>query len=146
MKTLEGRGELVFRTDLAIFAAVVAAAALVIGRSTPAQLHTATVWALLGSVLFLIPSLCYGALVQSGTSKYSLTKEQTLQTMVREKWDAPEREARFIIASRDVESIGTLRTANQRRAKRLQRAVFFQITFVLLVVVAVVVEAFARIG
>lgn len=42
MKTLESRGERVLRTDLAVLAAVVAGLTLLLGRSVPQHLHTAT--------------------------------------------------------------------------------------------------------
>lgn len=144
MKTLEGRGERVLRTDLAILAAVVAGLTLLLGRSVPQHLHTATFWTLVASAVLLTPSLCCAALVQGATSKYSLTDGPTLRRMVDEKWDVPEREARFVVANRDIESISTLRVANNRRARLLRFAVLFQVAFVVGLIAAVTVEIVSR--
>ncbi|KJV02861.1 hypothetical protein ACN9MI_09870 [Rhodococcoides fascians] len=144
-KTLEGRGGLIFRNDLAIVTAVVAIAAFAIGRFGPFRIETASFVVLGLSVCALVPSLIYSAVVQSGTSQYSLVSDETLNMMIGEKWGSSENHARFIVAARNVETLQTLRKANQSRAQNLKLALRLQIAFVFLLIAAVLTEVGLRI-
>lgn len=145
MKTLQGRGALILKTDLAVLTAAGALAALTIGRSSSFRLAPETATFVVLGLLAFIFSLAYSALVQAGTSDYMLTDDKILDLMVGAKWQAAADEARFVVANRGVDTIKSLDRANALRAKRLQKALAFQLAYVLLLVLATVFEICARI-
>lgn len=145
MKTLEGRGALILRTNLAILGAAAAIATFTIGRS-PSGLHISA-WTAAGAFVALVAfvlSLVYAARVQGGTSDYKLTSDETLNLMVGDKWGVSANEAGNITSKRNVESIQSLRPANNDRAKRLQKALRYEIVFILLLVATGAAEIIAR--
>jgi hypothetical protein len=145
MKTLESRGALILRTDLAIIGAAAALATFTIGRS-PTGLHVA-LWTGIGAGLALVAfvvSVVYAARVQGGTSDYKLTSDSTLDKMVGEKWGVSANEAAKITSKRNVESIQSLRPENDARANRLKWALRYQIAFILLLVAAATTEIAVR--
>jgi hypothetical protein len=145
MKTLEGRGALILRTDLAIIGAAAALATFTIGRS-PTGLHM-SLWTAIGAGLALLAfvvSVVYAARVQGGTSDYKLTTDGTLNLMVGEKWGVSANEAANITSKRNVEVIQSLRPENDDRAKRLKWALRCQIAFILLLVVTSIAEIAVR--
>lgn len=147
MKTLEGRGALILRTDLAIIGAAAALATFTIGRP-PTSFHI-SVWTAIGASLALVAfvfSVVYAARVQGGTSDYKLTSDETLDKMVGEKWGVSANEAGKIISNRNVESIKSLRPENGERANRLKKALRFQIAFILLLVATATTEIVARLN
>jgi hypothetical protein len=145
MKTLEGRGALILRTDLAILGGAAALATFTLGRSaSPLHVSPATAVGAILSLIAFVVSILHAARVQGGTSDYMLTSDETLDKMVGEKWRAPAEEAGLITSKRNVESIQSLRPENEVRAKRLKKALRFQIAFILLLVVTGTIEIGAR--
>jgi hypothetical protein len=140
MKTLEARGALILRTDLALLAAGAAIATFTIGRSSILHVSPFAAVVALAAVGSFVFSMTYASRVQAGTSEYMLTSDDTLDLMVGEKWRVPAAEAGQIAAIRDVEFIKSVRPENQARANRLKTALNFQIAFVLLLVLAGAVE------
>jgi hypothetical protein len=146
MKTLEGRGALILRTDLALLTAAAAIATFTIGRSMPLHVAPITAFVTLIAVGTFVLSVIFAARVQAGTSEYMLTSDSTLDLMVGEKWNVSDGEAGQIAAIRDVEFVKSVRPENQVRANQLKRALRSQIAFVLLLVLAGSVEVCDRLG
>ena len=146
MKTLEGRGALILRTDLAFLTAVAAIATFTIGRASPFYVSPITaVLAVVGVAAFVV-SIVFAARVQAGTGKYMLTDDKTLDLMVGEKWAVSASEAGKTAAKRDVEFIQSIRPQNEERAGRLKKALGFQIAFILFFVLAGGIEIGNRVG
>lgn len=146
MQTLEARGARICQTNLAILTGGIAVAAFLLGKLNPSAITPVSGAVLTDALLALIASLVYGSVVQAGTSKYLLADKDTLGKMVGSKWQRPTSEARFNCARRDVETINSLSEENETRAKRLQKALDFQIAFVVLVSLAIAIEIAGRVA
>lgn len=145
MGTLIARGEVIVRTVLSILTVFVAITALAVGASVGVRPSGIT-WVILGvSAVLGLASMYLGSLAQAAPSDLMTTDEQTIAQMVGRRWnpsagDDPLR----IVARRTAEAIESLRAANEKRARRARRALFFQFSFITVVLFAVATEVFIQ--
>jgi hypothetical protein len=124
-EALDSRGVSVVTTSSGLATAVFALGALVTGQKNFVP-DKVTVWSLLaGLALFAIAALC--GMMANRTIPYEVTSPETLQEMRTGHWTDDEVDARNIVVYRNIHTITTLRSGNNRKAWWVTRALVFQL-------------------
>jgi len=114
-KALEARGGYIVSSSGALFTLIIGLAVVVAGSGFTIH-HPAAVGFAIASTVTFVGAAIVGLAVQGMNSKYDLTSDETLTSMVTERWGESAEAALFVTARRNVETIGSLRKSNDSKA------------------------------
>ena len=140
----DARGLGVLTTSSALIALVFSLTVLITGKDLKIAKVSSIVLAAVALVAFLVAGI--SGLLANKLRNSSTVLIEGMERMVRDRWTNSEVTARSVTAQKNLEVLASLRNANDKKVKHLERALFSQLVGTGLLVWAIGREALALVG